>query len=633
LRAFKVALKSATIYHHEHAAIGLAVVELKKKIDALFEWMDPIKIGFTPRSLRVDEEYWEGDKLYEEVARTFHQRKIKSLEIRQGLRTEELRDFVLNFYLPVKEIAKRGGFKNILRAEDIIHLAIEELDYSQLLKGEGEDIPDVWAYLLQEALDEQAPEKMDELADNFERVIPGFDLEDIDKDERLGENFSRFFAYLKDNNKVKFKKCAKDLVRAVIRDKRLSFGSNIERLKSMVSDLTEKDLAPLLYDEMVTDDDFDALGFSLFSKLTDGDRDNKISKTLSGLAQKDMFLSSMTAVKNKIKRLLSGTESTFISENYRKSLGSLLEGITFEKKRTFDPAVLVKNYHALLLNLLDKETQKEAMVDLLEIILKEWAKITEEKDYDYLKSLWCVLERKKSVLGSEPTAQKIGSELGRRVETDMLEGMDLPVFDYFIDAFKAGTLDVNDYLRKIFTDHNISPYILRAFFKFHPDCMLYFYINLEQHAGKLKFLNRMIENLKKVDSPLSLMALKTIFPWGTNEIKVHVLKAMQNLSECDDKFLFPLLKKGGRTLKKEALAVVARFDALRPRAFKKLLGFESPFGLRNRLLLDHLEIIKELDLRPAKDFVLPLTQREFFWNKKLREKALRLLEDWDARKN
>jgi len=209
----------------------------------------------------------------------------------------------------------------------------------------------------------------------------------------------------------------------------------------------------------------------------------------------------------------------------------------------------------------------------------------------------------------------------------------MPALDYFIKRFQAGRLDVGPYFQAIFTSQVITPYVLSAFFKFHPDSMPDFNINLRGHASDSKFLGRLVENLQGVDSPLTLAALKSIFGSGKPEIKVQVLRAMRNLPRYDSTFLFRLLKQGDLLLKKEALAVLVGFDALRTKALAKLLAVPSVFGLRNRTLLEHLRIVEELRLTQARSLVESLAQRRFVWNKKLREEALRLLEDWDAGKN
>lgn len=633
LKALRVAFKTVIIYQPGHTSVVYAVDELKRKIDALLECLNPIKIGFTQQSLHIDDRFLENDKLSQDIAVTFHQRKVKSLEIRQGVDVDELMAFIGTFCLSLKEIAHRGGFKNILGEEDILNVVIEELDYSQLLKGEGEELKDVWSYLLHDALEDEDGEKLDELADNFDRVIFKLNPDEIIQVDQLRENFTRFFSNLREHSEVKYSKCAKDLVRAVIRDKTLSSEAHLERLRSMVAGLPEKELAALLHEEILSNDQFDALGFSLFSRLTGGDQDNKISSHLGQLFQKDLAKGTITKNKDKIKRLLFGPETTLISENYRKALGLLLEGVVYEKKRGFDPRLLFKSYRFLLLNLLDKAYQKEAAADLLGLIYKEWKNIIGENDLDYLRGLLETLHKREQSLSGQPLTLKIEELIAQHVEWTILTGGQMPVLDYFINRFQAGRLEVNLYFQTIFTSQAITPYVLSAFFKFHPDSMLYFNINLQKHASDSKFLGRLIENLQGVDSPLTLAALKSIFGSGNPEIKIQALRAMRNLPRYDRKFLFRLLRQGDLLLKEEALAVLVGFDALRTRALAKFLAIPSVFGLNNRTLLAHLGIVKELRLTQARSLVESLGQRRFVWNKKLREEAQRLLEDWDAGKN
>jgi len=633
LKALRVAFKTVIIYQPEHTSVVYAVEELKRKIDALLEWLNPIKIGFAQQSLHIDDWPLENDKLFQEIAVTFHQRKVKSLEIRQGVDIEELMAFIGNFSLSSKEIARRGGFKNTLGEEDILNVIIEELDYSQLLKSEGEELKDVWSYLLQDALEEEDGEKLDELADNFDRIIFKLNPDEIVQVERLRENFSRFFSNLREHNQVKYSKCAKDLVRAVIREKDFSSEANLESLRSMVAGLSEKELADLLHEEILSNDQFNALGFSLFSRLTGGDQDNKISSHLGQLFQKDLAKGTLPKNKEKIKRLLFGAETPLISENYRKALGLLLEGVVDEGQRSFDPRLLRKSYRFLLLNLLDKAHHKEAAAQLLELICKEWENIIGENDLDYLRSLLEALHQREQSLSGQPLTLKIERLTVHHVERTILAGGQMPALDYFIKRFQAGRLDVGPYFQAIFTSQVITPYVLSAFFKFHPDSMPDFNINLRGHASDSKFLGRLVENLQGVDSPLTLAALKSIFGSGKPEIKVQVLRAMRNLPRYDSTFLFRLLKQGDLLLKKEALAVLVGFDALRTKALAKLLAVPSVFGLRNRTLLEHLRIVEELRLTQARSLVESLAQRRFAWNKKLRAEALRLLEDWDAGKN
>ena len=183
-KSLKMSFKNASIYPPEHPALKKSVSEVKEKIDVALNYLSPLKIGFTPNSLLVDGQYFEKESLYEELARTFHVQRIKMIEVKQGLSVEELMAFLTKAYLSPKEILKKGGFSHILEEEKITHLAVEELDYSQLLKGEGEEIKDIWPHLLQEAVEKEDIKKISKLADNFEKVVGHFKIEELLENEQ-----------------------------------------------------------------------------------------------------------------------------------------------------------------------------------------------------------------------------------------------------------------------------------------------------------------------------------------------------------------------------------------------------------------------------------------------------------------
>ena len=92
--------------------------------------------------------------------------------------------------------------------------------------------------------------------------------------------------------------------------------------------------------------------------------------------------------------------------------------------------------------------------------------------------------------------------------------------------------------------------------------------------------------MKNIDTPVSLTTLKTIFHCNDHPIQIKTLKAMQKLSEYDSKFLMPLLKKKDITLKKEAIVILMRDEAAKKEAFDRLLTIPSPFGIRNKSILN-----------------------------------------------
>jgi len=634
IMTMKVSLKNAAMYNQEHPAFKKAIKDMKEKIDAIFEFMSPLEIGFSPHALLIEDRFWDEDKMYRELGRTFHFRKVKKFKTSRGLTLDELMVFMSHICLAPREIFKKGGIGTILQDTKIAHIRVEELDYAQLLQGEGEEVKDVWAYLLQEAVEEQDNAKMMEVAGSFEKVMEDFEPAEFLEDKEFAENFLRFFSYLKKNEEANYRKCAKNLVKSVVKKKEeIRDEAKLESIRALITDLNEEDLASTLWDEILADDDFDSLSFSIFSKLIEKERQDKVATSLTNIFQEDDTAKIDPNAREKIQALLSGTSGGLMSEIYRETLSSLLKDMTYEAKITFDHSHLRSNFRYILLNTLAKEHTKEDFIDQLEQIDTEWHEITEQRDFEYIKNLYEVIREQKDEILSEPKVKKYLFKLIGFVEHAILEGEAQDSFDYFITHLNESTLDVNTYLERIFTDGKVSPHILKAFFKFFKEYLFYFNLNLEQNAKDTKFIEQMIKNLKELDSPISLITLKNIYPLGSAVIKYRTLKAMQNLTDSDPKFLLPILKCKEPALKAEALVILMKDQNEKRLAFESLFHIQSPYGLRNKRLLEHIKIVDDKHLMEGKIYLEELSRRRGFWNKKLRIEAQRVLEKWNAEKD
>ncbi|MFC2164857.1 hypothetical protein ACFLT2_07675 [Acidobacteriota bacterium] len=627
----KVSLKNASMYNPEHPAFKKAVEEMKEKLDGVFEFMSPLEIGCSPHALLVEDKFWDEEKMYRELGRTFHFRKVKKVKVSRGLTLNELMIFMSHICLSPREIFQKGGVEHILADKKIGHIRVEELDYAQLLEGEGEEVKDVWAYLLQEAVEEQDNAKMMEVADSFEKVIEDFEPGEFLEDKEFSENFLRFFSYLKKNEEANYRKCAKNLVKSVVKKKEeIKDEEKLESIKALITDLREEDLASTLWDEIITDDHFDSLSFSIFSRLIEKEKHDKVASSLSNIFRADDTAPIDPDAREKIKALLSGTSGGLMSEIYRQTLSSLLKDLTFDTKFSFDHSHLRSNYRFLLVNILATEKSKEDFLTLLEQIFTEWDEITEQNDLVYIQFLHEVISVQNEDILSDSKVKKSLSKLIGFVEHSILEGESQDSFDYFITHLKESTLDVNTYLERIFTDGKISPYILKAIFKFFKEYLFYFNLNLEQSAKDTKFIERIIKNLKELDSPISLITLKNIYPLGSALIKYRTLKAMQTLTEFDPKFLAPILKSKEPALKAEALVILMRGQNEKRLAFENLFHIQSPYGIRNKRLIEHIKIVEDKNLKEAKIYLEEFSRKKGFWNKKIRNEAQRVLENWNA---
>jgi hypothetical protein len=630
----KVSLKNAAMYNQDHPAFQKAVEDVKEKADSLFEYMSPIEISFSPQALLVEDKFWDEEKIYQELGRTFHFRKVKKIKVSRGVSLLELMVFMSHISLTPRDIFKKGGIEVILHDQNISHITVEELDYSQLLKGEGEEVKDVWAYLLQEAVEQDDRDKLMEVAGSFEKVIKDFEPGEFLEDQEFSENFIRFFDYLKVNEEDKYRKCAKSLVKTVVNKKDdIKDDEKLKNIRAIITDLKEEDLATSLWDEIIYDENFDSLSFSIFSKLIERDKHQKVASSLSDIFHQDDTLRDDPLAEEKIKELLSGTSSTMMSEIYRKTLTSFLKEISYETKLTFDHTLLQKNYRYILLELFKKDRSLEQTSETMSVIFSEWETIKEQKDIEFIKYTFEALNDKDEEIRAAPDIKQYLTKIVGYIEHTILEGEQQLEFDYFIDNLKESTLDVNTYLERIFTDKKVSPYILRGFFKFFKEYLFYFNLNLDQNSSDVKFLDTMIKNLQDIDTPLSLITLKSIYSTVNTATKYRILRAMHKLTESDEKFLFPILRSKEPALKAEALALLVREQSAQKFAFETLFKIPSPYGIRNKRLMEHLKIVENKDLQDARLYLEQFTKQQGFWNRKLRQESSRILEKLDAQQN
>lgn len=631
LKILRLTFKMATIYNQDHPTFKRTVDELLASLEKVFQFASPLVIGFSPNSLLIGEQFLGSDKTTAELARLFHFRKVKRLEIYHGISAQELLRFISRLTRPVQELIRQGGVQAILSKENFAHLRLEVLDYSQLLQGEGEEIKDIWPYLLMEAVTENDQNKMDQLAGTFEKVVGRFNTEDLVQNEELHRNLIHFFHHLRNTAEEKYSSCAREFLKSLMAIRKMPAESRLENLKQVISSLSERDLASTLWEEVIGNDKFDSMSFSVFTRLVDREKHQAISSTLKELFTRNEPRNRQPEVEKKLKSLFYGTSGQMLTDIYRQTLASLLTEISFEKQITFDHQQLKRNYRFILLNLLAQEQQKEVARLRLERILEEWDTITEEKDLEFMHPLLTVLQEKASFLAGEPSYEKLRSGLSAYVEEIILQGVTCPDLDKLIASLPVSIHEPEVYLRRIFGEKQVTAHLLRAFFKFFKDSLPVFLDRVEMRAADSLLLERIVAELRAINLPESLTVLKKIFLVADQRVKLQVLWAMQNLSEFDEGFLFPILNAKDRQLKAEALVLLMRYERTRHVAFIRLFNLPSPYGIRNNKLVQHIQIVEEKNLREARPFLIKLAQRKDFWNRRVRQEASRVLEKWDER--
>lgn len=631
LKGLRIVLNNAAAYPKDHPYFINSVDNFKTKVDAVFYFLNPIKINISPESLLMDGRYWEKTMLYTELAQMLHLRKIKSVGFKEGLTIQELVDFLSSAAMPKKEILRRGGIKNILNEDKIPHIAVEELDYSQLLHGEGEETKDIWIYLFGDVIEKKDQTRINEFADNFKNIIGKFKAKDLFEDEELTQNVSNFLTYLKEHQKAKFNGCANEVFNVVLKYKDILSDQRLDNIKLLFKDLNDENLAQLLWDEILTDESFDINSFHLFSLLTGKDRENGISSfLLNAVANRKSLQDNFKATK-KVQDLLTLSSEQLIPDTYQNILRSLLKDIPVERELFFDRNILRNNYHYLLINLMGIETDNERLNLVLESLNQELEEIIKEKDLKYIKSLLESLKnKKKENVSLSDLFDELDKRISKFIETIIWEGSISSDLEYFVNSLQKSSLDADFYLDRIFDENKVSAYILKLFFKFFPLDTHLFYKDLEAKRHDIEFLTNIIDSLKQIESYLSIEVLKKIYSFANELVKIEILKAMQVLSKSDEDFLFSVLKTRDISLKKEALIALVRDKKNVEKIIATLLDIPNLLGLKNNIIQDNLLLIEGVELKEAENYLLSLSKKAFFWNRNIRDKAKEILGKWHA---
>jgi hypothetical protein len=630
LKSLRIAFNFILLYSNEHNSFVNSVGELRQTLNTLFAFMDPVKIGFTPDALMIDGKAYNKLAMHKELARMFHARKVKSIQLRKGITIAELLLLLEKLSLPTKEILAKGGVSRMINPASAKNITVEDLDYSQLLKSEGEEITEVWSFMFNEAVVKENHDKIQEFADNFDTIIAKFKAKDIIENNELNVNLGKFLAYIRTKNEDKFRKCSQTLLQMILKSKGLLGPENLHRISGFFTDLNEQDIADTLWQAMSAEEGVDPQAFAFFSTLFGKEKGDKVALSFADNVKGGKASGLNSKISKKVKELFVFGENSLVPEVYRHAIASLVEGgVSAHKDFSFDRQLIQENYWFILLNLLAEEEDEHKTGLILEKIFSQWDKIISERSSEYLKSLAEIIKRKKKEYGQVPAGL---AALEKRF-ADFLENMaweeNIPSdLKPFLDELPRSSVGEEFYLRRIFAENRVSQWVLKLFFRFFPGSSEEFKSQLERKSSDIEFMARVIESLKELNSPVSLTFLRHIFSFGNDLVKIEVLKAMAGISDHDENLLMEVLKQETGLLRKEAMAVLLRDEALKEKGVDLLFEVSNPWGRKNDVILENMDIVDDLNIRAAAKYLAALSKKPFFWHAPVRNRARQILEKW-----
>jgi hypothetical protein len=626
-RSLRVTLTNAFSYSTDHPYFIKSVENFKLKLESVLSVLSPFKIGVTSSGLVVDGKNLTRIGFYDELARLLHQRKIKSIEIKIGVNLQELIKFFSVISLPQKEIFKSGGINLLLNKQQLTHFSIEELDYSAFLQGVGKECVDIWGYMLKEGTYSNDPVKLNRLADDFGPLIKRFNEKDIFESAEVSSDINEFLVGLRQKNKEKFDKCAKEFFLWLLNNKKSLDEEKLAKFRSVFSGLNHEDFSSLLWDGLLYDDNFDILSLQLFSKISERKNEPEIAEKFLDKMNVTAPLKDHPKAQKRIQDLLNGAKEGELSAVYRNTLESLVKGISYSGNSFFDQKALKENYRYIVLGLLSMDEEGDNLKLAAEALEKELPSIFEENNVGFLKDLSVLLvKRKKEGVGACINLEKKFSAF---IENIVLDKYLPSEQEFLLEMITFPSREMGSYLDKIFTPGRVNKRILNLFFRLFPGNLDELRARIGKRLQDMEFLSGFVDVLGQLNAPGILDILEYIYSSANELMKSETLKAMYKLKKVDVAFLMRELGTDSLLIRKSLLSILMLDEQGKKSALDSLLKIPGFWGSKNDLILENMKIIFDLRLVEAIDYIRDLSRRRFFWNRKLRNKAKQILKEWN----
>ncbi|MCF7869555.1 MAG: hypothetical protein K9L69_00215 [Candidatus Omnitrophica bacterium] len=619
VKKFKVALTNCSIYFPQHPIFFQSVNNFKKSINLVAQDELFLLIKVKPKALIINGKNLEEVSLYKDLATFFHRRKVKSIKIEKEITAEELSKFLVNISSSEKNILAKGGIKKILKENEVKNIEIDELDYSQLIKGEGKGVKDIWSYILRSE-DTQGNNKVtaDKFADKFRKITEKYGVKEILEDKRMFKQLLDLVEKIED--KDNFKKIIESLVRSILDDESLDKITNKEQFKSLFFKVDLQDLANLLSKFLQSDKRFNPASFRLFSTLISPDA----HKVVAGSLNREIKAGKSKFDIDKIRNLFESLDDQSIVPIYQKNLS--LDNLDSVSKRefSFDYNHLHQNYRLLLLDLFFYETSEFRLVLILKKILLE----IERNFLDNIEFVnkFAKIYIKKTIDTRSKELNSTIKKVWSQSEKNIFKTDDFKNFIFLTKVLKTTTLDVYFYLDEI-EEKKFNPLVLKLFFKFFPKQIDKLYKKIKDKRKDYDFLKKIITDLKLSNHFAALDLLKRLFNLVPILVKIEILDIIKNYPQCDQNFILSLVNSQSFHIRKKSVEMAVKFPQLHKQTAQKLLSLSNYFGFNSKIILENLEIINQNYIPQARPFLDKLTRRGFFWDRQIRKKAKQVLEN------
>lgn len=629
LQAFRVALNFMSMYSKSHKSFLASVDDLKRKTDILLQYVSPIDIDFAPEMLSVDGEIFEKKMLYLELTKWLHTRKIKRIHIEEGVTTDELAVLLEAVSFSMKELLKKGGIVQLLNSAGVVHCSAEELDYSMFLREDGEEVKDLWAYMLGKVIIGADDSRIKEFALNFDRIICKFKIKDFLENEELVRNIKNLFMFLAKNELPLYLRCVKALLKTVLLEKTELTQKQAESLRSLFDGFDSRELAKTFWNELAVDSEFDNNSFQSFLQIFEQSKHGEIAENLHMTLQASAVGQLDSKTVQKVQQLFSVSDNPMMASMYQRVTAVLEHTVTTLQEFTFDTAELNSSYHYILLYLLEIEKDPNRMAIVSRALADAWENIMAQEGMPFMRQVLLLIEQNKRE-GLGAVVLDIEKRFSAFIENAAWQETFPPELDEFVNRLEESSLDAQTYMRRFFEERKVNKHVLRLFLQFFPDQLPVFNGMLAEHSSDMELVGPIIGMLPETGSSLAGDILKLLYDNANALLRIEIVRAMQRLPDIDGEFILNVLATDDVILRKEALSAAANDTMVLLQALDKLLGLPNPWGRDNAVLLENISIVEELGVREAANHFMILSRKPFFWNSAVRRRAKQVIEAWNV---
>ncbi|MDP2653075.1 MAG: hypothetical protein Q8Q08_03480 [Candidatus Omnitrophota bacterium] len=628
LKSLRICVGNAAIYSEGHSVFNKSIEELHRKLNDVLSLYKSLEIFLAPRFLLINEKKLENDSLYEDLAKFFHRRSIKSIQFKQGTSPEELNRFILRSAQRPAEIIRQGGLDSILKNENLVRLVVEMLDYSQILKSVKEDL-DIWAFLLRKAVDTENIEEVDSILDYFDHVVRDIGVKGFTEHEDVRKGMGDFLDYVKIKKNYEYLRCVKQLFKGILRNKEaLKDAALPEDFTERIASLSAGDFAEILLDDLLEPTTSDLFILEVFARFGDKDLHSRIAESVLGKVASRASAQVTLEWIRKITGLLEKSGHPFVREVYAPVLSRLPEIFTGHAFH-YDRELYGEHYRLALLNILAVEKQGEDARMIGDLLIEECGKAPEDRRLACLKALWEIIGQKRAEDPSlKPSLEPAARFVAGSVENLLLEEKLPPDFEFFLGALAGTVTDSRPYVETIFRKGRPGAQLLKAYFGFFPGEAHRFYENLGSKLPDMKFVLNLIREAKGLPPPILQEILKKAFQSPNIYVKMETLRMMQDLPACDPEFLLSVLtaRTANAEMRELALRAMAKDGDSRKKAAAFLL---EPLmkGRPDAAAEENLRLIGKLQIKEAADLLAALSRKKFA-NKNIETEVLQILRDW-----